>query len=135
MEKNALYRVADSAVKAKVGVKTLLEWLGAGGTPVMQIQAVNRASVCAKCPLNEPVRWFQFLKNSIARTIIAHERVRHGAQMVTRHDQKLGVCSACGCYLKLKVWVKLHHIADNLDPKTKSKLHPGCWVLKESDNE
>jgi len=116
-------------------VLTLLEWLGNGAKPVMQIQAVNRAAVCTKCPMNQPTRWWEFIKSGVAKTIAAQERVRHGAKLVTRHDRNLGTCSACGCLLKLKVWVRLRHITDNLTDEAKSKLHPDCWVIKESDNE
>ena len=135
MEKNALCRVAAAAVDYKVGVKTILDWLGNGAHPVMQIQAVHRAAVCCKCPMNQPVRWYEFLKLGVFKAIILQERVRTGALLTTRHDKNLGTCSACKCYLKLKVWVRLKHITDNQTEETKSKLHPGCWVLKESDNE
>lgn len=120
-----------SASEFKQGAETLLDWLGDGGIPVTEPAANLRAVVCTQCPRNRKVKWYEFIKTSIATAVMAQERIRVGARMSTIFDPKLGICDPCGCYLKLKVWVPIEHIIANLDPAELTELAPQCWVLKE----
>lgn len=127
-----LARLAESAAAHKIGAETLLDWLGHGAIPVETELAYRRALICANCRLNEKIKWYEFIKTGVAKAIIMQERLRNGAGLSTIYDEKLGSCRACKCYLKLKVWVPLSHIEDNLDRAQVKKLDPDCWVLTES---
>ena len=109
----------------------MLDWLGEGGIPVDREKAYNRALICSNCKLNEKIRWYEFIKAGVAKAIIIQERVRVGADLHTIYDRKLGSCRACRCYLKLKVWVPLETIEENLDPAQVKKLDPDCWIKTE----
>lgn len=128
---NVLARLAAVVKSSKQGVDTLLDWLGNGGEPVDFRDAHRRARICKECPLNRKTRWWEFVKIGVAKFIRQQESIRLGADMVTIFDDRLGTCKACKCYLKLKVWVPISHIMDNLDPAQFNKLDPNCWVRKE----
>lgn len=127
----SLAKLAEAVRSSKQGLDTLADWLGDGGKPVAFELAHTRASVCARCPLNEKTRWFEFIKMGVSKFISAQERLRTGAHLITIYDPKLGTCKACKCYLKLKVWVPLDKIVDNLLPAQMDELDPKCWVRKE----
>lgn len=108
------------------GVAILNDWLGEGGSPVDHDRAERRANTCAGCPNNRPVT--KRIENTVAEAIRKQEEVRHSVELRTSHDSNLHNCQACGCYLKLKVWVPLKHIPDESD-----KFPPFCWIRTERD--
>ena len=51
--------------------------------------------------------------------------------LTTPHDSKLGVCKACDCPMRLKVFVPLDKIVGHMLPEAKAALDPTCWILDE----
>ena len=119
------------------GAAALADWLG-GEAPVWNVGAEMRAEICVKgnggkpCPLNcAPGWWERHVKDPIARWITRELEEKHRMNLATPYDDQLGMCRACGCCIKLKVWtpasVLRHHV-------TKKHLNhaPGyCWMKKE----
>jgi hypothetical protein len=111
------------------GVGVLLDWLGSGGKSVEQPLADSRAAICANCPRNDGGDWTAYFTKPIADKIRTQLEIRGDLQLRTPHDEKLTVCSACDCPLKLKVFVPLDHILAHTSEDTKTKLDPRCWIL------
>lgn len=112
------------------GVGVLLEWLGSGAKPVDQPLADSRAAICATCPKNDDGDFTAFFTKPIADRIRTQLEIRDDLQLRTPNDEKLTVCSACDCPLKLKVWVPLDHILSYTSEDTKTKLDQRCWIMK-----
>lgn len=122
--------VGGSVKRVTAGVAVLVEWLGSGAKPVEQSLADNRAATCAGCPKNDGGDFTKYFTQPVADTIRTQLEMRGDMQLRTGHDDKLTVCSACDCPLKLKVWVPLEHILAHTPEDTKTKLDPRCWILK-----
>lgn len=112
------------------GVGVLIDWLGSGGKPVEQSLADSRAAICATCPKNNGGDWISYFTKPIADRIRTQLEIRGDLQLRTPNDEKLTVCSACDCPLKLKVWVPMDHILSHTSEDTKTKLDPRCWITK-----
>lgn len=112
------------------GTRILADWLGEGGHPVSFERAENRARTCTsgdggrRCPNNKAMT--RRIENSIAQEILKREEIRHTVELRTSQDSNLHNCDACGCYLKLKVWVPIKHIPDEGD-----KFPAFCWQTTE----
>lgn len=122
--------VVGAARNVAAGVGVLLEWLGSGGKPVEQSLADSRASICSTCPKNDGGDWTSYFTKPIADRIRTQLEIRGDLQLRTPHDDKLTVCSACDCPLKLKVWTPLDHILSHTSEETKTKLDPRCWITR-----
>ncbi len=127
----------------RTGAETITDFMDSGESPVAQELAESRAAVCAcmtkdpdgtthPCPLNgkgDLSRWF---------TIPAAERIRKQLEIKekrnlrTSQDALLGVCEACLCVNRLKVWFPLALIVKHMTEDVKAQLHPSCWVLAEN---
>lgn len=107
-------------------VKTIWQ-LGRGGATslVTEQEAEERAAICAACPLNVsfhvPCRGCRGLIKRAAEVI--------GAR-TTSLDNKLEVCSACGCELKLKVHIS-NEVLDKAEGRKMPEYAKGCWRLKQ----
>jgi len=119
-----------SVKRVAAGVAVLVEWLGNGAKPVDHVLADRRASVCATCPKNDGGDFTKYFTQPIADKIRTQLEIRGDLQLRTPHDEKLTICSACDCPLKLKVWVPLEHVLAHTSEDTKTKLDPRCWILK-----
>jgi hypothetical protein len=108
------------------GVATLTAWLGSGGETVEISVAQKRTDICLACPLNAPG---SALVESVARAIKAQVELRNSMGLRTRGIKSLRTCSACECYLPLKVFVPMNRILP--DEAERQKLHPSCWLLNE----
>lgn len=122
--------VAAAVRNVSAGVGVLLDWLGNGGKAVEQSLADGRAEICSTCPKNDGGDWTAYFTKPIADKIRTQLEIRNDLQLRTPHDEKLTVCSACDCPLKLKVWTPLDHILSHTSEETKTKLDPRCWILK-----
>jgi len=122
--------VVGAVRNVAAGVGVLLDWLGSGGKPVEQTLADSRAAICAGCPKNDGGDFTAFFTKPIADKIRTQLEICGDMQLRTPNDDKLTVCSACDCPLKLKVWVPLDHILAHTSEDTKTKLDPRCWILK-----
>lgn len=115
------------------GAKSLLDWLGDGAEPVPGMLSEYRAAVCVKCPLNEKGELDTFFIRSVSEIIRKQIGFAKSLNLSTIHDDKLGVCAACSCPLKLKVHVPLQHILDRIPGESYKALHEQCWIRKEND--
>lgn len=121
-----------SAVGAvKTGVNTLADWLGEGGTPVPKEQSEARAFTCATCPQNGQGDWLSVFTKPAQLLIQGQMNLRNDLSMSTSSDDKLGICNACKCPLKLKVHVPINHISANMPAEIRAGLDPRCWIILE----
>lgn len=99
---------------------------------VDQALAESRATVCAGCPKNgkgDLTSWFTV---PAAKLIQVQLEAKNKRKLETKSDEALGVCEACSCPLKLKVFCPLDIINSKMSPTVRTELHPGCWILSES---
>lgn len=120
---------AGSKVIAGVGV--LLDWLGEGAKPVDAGLAETRARICSDCPQNQPGDLTSFFTAPASDIIRKQIEMRREMKMETPYDDRLGVCVACACPMRLKVWTPIEHVAKRLLPESRAKLDPRCWIPKE----
>lgn len=132
-QSHALVAAAAKAKKLWAGIRTLNSWLDSGEPPVPQEQAEKRAATCVACPLNgsgDLTSWFTVpAAASVKRQL---ERIQQ-RNISTSLDDKLGVCSACLCPLKLKAQTPIKFIQPNLSAEVIAELRKGkdCWQIKE----
>lgn len=125
--------VAGASKRSIAGIKLVVDWLGSGLKPVSRELAESRSGVCAKCPQNKEGDFWQRIGAVAAQQVKTLVEVKNDLQLRTSLDNKLQVCNACDCYLKLKVHAPLTHILSNTNDDTKKRLDPNCWILKESN--
>lgn len=113
------------------GAETLLSWLGDGGVPVSQEQADQRAAICIACALNVPKTLADFFTVSAQAFIHTQLEKKNDMKLSAKDEDKLGICSACACPMKLKVWTPISHIKAKLPKEVIPNLDPSCWVTKE----
>lgn len=124
-----LQAVAGAVRKLEAGVQVLLDWEVSGEPPVDRGTAECRALICHLCPKNKPghmTSWFTIPASEVIRQKL--DRL-HGLKLFTSVDEKLGVCEACLCPLKLKVHTPLDLCRKHLTPEVKADLDPRCWML------
>lgn len=114
-----------------VGAQANAEFILSGNKPVNEEAATARAAVCVKCPLNTPGDFSNFFERATAEMLRQSIGAMHELKLQTPHDSQLGVCEACWCPLRLKIWFPLEYISKHLNPETKAALHPSCWVTAE----
>lgn len=123
------HRAAELVARVHRDVKALgilIEWLGKGAVPVSFELANQRADTCSGCPNNKPGT--KRIEDSVAEAIRRQDIIRNSASLRTNRDAQLFNCEACGCYLKLKVWVPLSVIPD--EP---GKFPSTCWIPRERE--
>lgn len=123
-----------AASKTVAGIRVLLRWLGDGGRAVEKPVAEQRASVCVQCPLNEKGDWQTKFTETASAEILQVFGIMNDMKLSTSHDGNLGLCGACGCPMRSKVWTPLAHIVKEMKPEVKEQLNkenPVCWVLAE----
>lgn len=126
------HRPAFNVLKSAAGASGIIvEWISSGAEAVPQDQAEYRASVCAACPLNEKGDWTSFFTVPVSAAIRAALNKRSEMKLSTSFDEKLNVCSACLCPMKLKVHVPLEKFISKMSQESKNSLHELCWIKKE----
>jgi len=109
----------------------LVEWLASGAEAVPLEVSDKRAAICAKCPVNEVGDWLRFFTVPVSEAIRAALNSRREMKLQTPYDDRLGVCTACDCPIKLKVHMPIERIRSKLKEDQKAHLHPDCWIPKE----
>ena len=113
------------------GGSTLVDWLKSGAEAVPKERAEQRAAVCVACPLNERGTLESFFTRMASEAIRGALNLKREYKLETTRDENLGVCAACKCPMKLKVWLKIDEIAKRLQPDARAALHPSCWIPDE----
>jgi hypothetical protein len=113
------------------GVRTLADWLGEGGHAVAQDLAEQRAATCDGCPQNKSGDLLSFFTEPVVRILRKQLQEREDLKLSTKLDDKLNICDACGCPLKLKVHVPLEFIKKHMKQPEHDRLDPRCWILRE----
>lgn len=121
------HRVAALAA----GAKSLAEWIGEGNVPVDGQLSTARAKVCSVCPLNKPGDLSNFFERATSELIRRYIETAQDSKLTTPYDQKLGVCDACLCPMRLKVHTPLKHIMSNMAAGTIDELDDKCWIVEE----
>ena len=131
MGKSAGAVALGSVKRVAAGVAVLVEWLGSGAKAVDQALADSRAAICADCPRNDGGDFTSYFTEPIANKIRTQLEIRGDLQLRTPSDERLTVCSACSCPLKLKVWVPIDHVLSHTVDEVKNQLDTRCWILHE----
>lgn len=113
------------------GAKSIAEWIGQGNVPVGTELATARAKVCVACPLNKPGDLSNFFERATSDLIRRYIEQSVDSMLTTPYDQKLGVCDACMCPMRLKVHTPLRHILSNMPEHIVDELDSKCWILSE----
>jgi hypothetical protein len=133
-QQQTLQSLQSAVAKSKelvAGAKTLIEWLDAGEKPVDRDLATSRAKTCSECPKNESGDWTRLFTVPAAELIRRQVAKAQEMAMSTIYDEKLHLCSACACPLKLKVHVPISWITKRLTEEQKVRLDQSCWIPKE----
>jgi hypothetical protein len=128
---SSLQQLAVVGANLKTGKDILFDWEESGKPPVSQELANQRAATCVACPLNGQGGLSRYFTVPAAALIKARFEKLHEMKMQTPSDNQLGVCDACTCPLKLKVWTPLEFILEHMTDEQKSKLDKACWITKE----
>jgi hypothetical protein len=120
-----------SAGNAVAGSEVLVEWIASGAQAVPPGQSSARAAACAACPLNRSGDLLSWFTKPVSEAIRAAISLKNEWKLITPFDEQLGVCSACGCPMKLKVHVPTANIALGMSPAELSELHSSCWIPQE----
>lgn len=117
------------------GLAILREWLGDDSKPVSTLQACARSVSCVKCEMHRPARWWDTIKHAVATAIKRHLEIKNKVGLRVDLEEELGMCKACGCCVRLKIWVPLKHIEAHQTEDVWNKLAPNCWMLRERANK
>lgn len=113
------------------GAALLLEWEESGIPPVDRGTAECRAVLCSDCPKNSAEKDLTQIFTVPAASLMKRKFERlFSLNLSTSVDDKLNVCTACLCPLKLKVHTPLDLILKRLTGEQRAKLDPRCWILK-----
>lgn len=127
-----LSAAAEKVKKVWQGVKSLNDWIDSGDSEVSKELSEKRAAVCLQCPMNGTEAAGQLFTKPLSEVVQKQFERLAGRKLSTSLDEKLGVCQACLCPMKLVVHIPLKHKLAHLGDETKKALHASCWVLHES---
>lgn len=130
-QQNALLAAASKARKLWSGIKSGNDWIDSGEPAVAQEEAERRASVCVACPLNGQGGLEKFFTVPAAEAIRRQFSKIEGRQLATSQDDKLGICDACFCPMKLKVFTPMKFVKAHLTDAVIDELCKGnnCWIV------
>lgn len=115
--------------KVVAGIALISDWLGSGLKPVEQAVADRRASICARCILNQkPV---EPITSVMADGLHLLMEAKAHMKLSTPHDALLETCTACLCRNSLKVWTPTEHVKAHTTPEIFAALADPCWIRDE----
>lgn len=126
-------RLASVAVRVRIlnaGRSLLAEWKEQGYSTVTSDESNRRGSVCATCPKNGDGGLEKYFTVPLSEKIRRDIGEIQGSGLVTDWDDKLNVCEACLCPLKLKIHCELPLILKHLKPEARQQLDARCWITK-----
>jgi len=132
-KKMTLTGMFRNAVNAAAHVKTALsiyrDLFGPEGKVVAKEEAERRGSVCVACPKNDTAGGLKkyFVKEA-ARELMLVAGMLKDMDVTTSLDDKLGVCQACECPLRAKIFIRNDVLKKNTKADQIAKLDPNCWI-------
>lgn len=130
----------QSVGRVAAGVSVLADMFGDEGPIQDRDLAAKRALVCAgttpenKCPMNDTGDWTRFFTVPAQAVIRKALGIVKDMDLTTPHDDKLNVCTACGCPLKGKIYARVPHILAHMADSDRATLPAHCWILTEKDD-
>lgn len=122
------------------GAQALIEFLGPEQEPVALEIATRRAAICLgseerkPCPLNLPAKgWKKTISKLALKATRAYFHIKDALELRVEGEEKLGICDACWCPLKLKIWMPIKHIIDHTPEEVLADLHKDCWIRSEME--
>lgn len=132
VKKNWFGSVAGAVAATKAGIGVYLEMFGKSGKTVPSELAESRAGVCSRCPQNDTEGGLgKYFVKKLSEEIMLIYGMLKDKDCHTKQDDKLGVCKACLCPMKAKVWAHIDHIRKEMKSEQLAKLDPRCWITKE----
>jgi len=116
--------------KTVAGIGLAIDWLGSGLSPVPQELAERRAITCSRCSKNQDGDFWQRIAAVTANNIKKVMAIRTDMKLSTTLDDKLHSCTACDCFLKLKVHTPLSHIIEHTSENVMKDLDENCWIRR-----
>lgn len=115
------------------GVKTLNDWLDSKEPPVEKDLAEKRAATCVACKMNGEGDFTSLFTAPAAGAIKRQLERLSQRNISTSLDDKLRVCTACLCPLKLKCHTPMKYITPHLSDGVMDDLRKGnnCWIVSE----
>lgn len=128
--------LGSSVAQVAAGAKITIEWINSGEEAVAPAVSVARAKICVDrdgqpCPQHGKGDWTKYFTEPAAAAIKREYERRKEMQLSTPYDDKLQICDACQCPLKLKVHIPIERARSGLTAEQKAKLDPLCWLLHE----
>jgi len=121
-----------SLAKRVEGVKSAMamfrDIFGPDGKAVSKEVAEIRATSCVKCPLNQKGTLGEFFKTPIANSITGLFGLMRDKSFTTSRDDELGICEACGCVNRAKIFATGEVLSKNMAAEEIARLHPDCWI-------
>lgn len=114
------------------GLAVVVDWIKSGAEAVEPALANKRAEVCVACPLNSKGDFTSIFTVPVSNAIRKALNERKSMNLSTAFDEKLRVCTACGCPLPLKIHLPIARIISRLPAESKAALHPSCWITSEA---
>lgn len=125
--------VAAKARLLNAGHSLIQEWKREGYDVVPSDESSRRADICSRCPKNGSGGLERYFTLPMSALIKRDMEELQGRKLTTSSDEKLGICEACLCPLKVKVHCALPLIQKHLQPEAKSELWTECWILNQSE--
>lgn len=122
--------VAAKAKLLNAGHSLIQEWKREGYDVVPSDESSRRADICSRCPKNGSGGLERYFTLPMSALIKRDMEELQGRKLTTPSDEKLGICSACLCPLKVKVHCALPLIQKHLQPEAKAELWSECWILE-----
>lgn len=77
---------------------------------------------------------FEELTGAAARAFKLILEIKNQTTLRVFEEEKLGVCSACGCELQVKVHEPLEHILAETSDEVFEELDEKCWIRTKDQN-
>lgn len=105
--------------------ETILIWAKEGSEIVRPQVAIKRSQICLECPLMIKKG---FVERIFSKLIRAWIKIKHKISTELPNQERIGQCSACGCPLDSKLWMRL----ENIKPPDSERLKfdQDCWLFK-----
>lgn len=118
------------------GANIIIEWIRSGEEAVPTPVSAARAKLCVDrdggpCPQHGKGDWTKYFTEPASAAIKKEYERRKEMNLSTPYDDKLQICDACSCPLKLKVHIPIDRARSGLKDDQRSRLDPLCWLLHE----